>query len=594
MSFTFSTKQALQLCSICFLSYVISIATASEASCLLFLSGILIFALNALYTNSLSNRPNQKIMASILIGLSTLLTIITLYFYLNTPPFETLSDLVLIRLFALLTLPLTFQLYYRVLLSIQYLCFKQPDTLDTRQKQSIPTNHECLGCTFLLATRNEPFDVCKLTFDSANQQDYPANKKEIIVVDNSDLNHPDLQKWKDYIESHEALNNGTRYKFIHREGTIGFKPKNLDIAMESVIFEHILLLDADSTLHPHTLHQCMPEFIKDPKLGFASLLIKGTNTHNGLFAKIGCISQNLLRYSMSLIGNNGFVIFQGHNAIWSKKTLNAIGPWLEYHRDEPMIVEDVAAATRCYFHGYYGKTVWCESGEWVPMSMKECESMWMRWTYGGMQIMEKYSSPILKRKNMTFKEKVDILNQMFSFSPTVLLLFAIISVIMPVTSLALMVVLCISQLPLIFSGIKYTLTDKPSQQSWLSWFKDLYLAYFIMQAFITWVSAKAVLNYILRQPQGWKPTGKKAGDTVSWQSLFTRYYGMILFGFVGLCLFSIQVMSWNSEIHWTSLICMIPATIFFMNLIIVVLFLGRSHIYEPENLDQMSIQYYNR
>ena len=68
---------------------------------------------------------------------------------------------------------------------------------------------------------------------------------------------------------------------------------------------------------------------------------------------------------MNLIGKTGFVIFQGHNSIWSKQTLEKIGPWLEEHKGEPMIVEDVAASMRCYFKGFYGKSIWIDSGDQV-------------------------------------------------------------------------------------------------------------------------------------------------------------------------------------------------------------------------------------
>ena len=47
--------------------------------------------------------------------------------------------------------------------------------------------------------------------------------------------------------------NGISCKFIHRKGTEGFKPRNLDIAMENVSFDYVLFLDADSTLPKNAL-----------------------------------------------------------------------------------------------------------------------------------------------------------------------------------------------------------------------------------------------------------------------------------------------------------------------------------------------------
>ena len=379
--------------------------------------------LGLIYFKLTSNtaRHDSFMISQVFVIIPAIMTMFNNYLFMN----QFYENAIAYSIIFLIT-PLTFQLYYKFLISIQYLV--ERPKLNSSKLQS--NNVELPGCTMMIATRNEPFDVCKLTFDSANNLSYPNQKKEIIIVDNSDLAHPDLNKWKNYVEEHQSLNNGTTYKFIHRNSTVGFKPKNLDIGMEHVSQPYVMLLDADSTLLPNTLNDVMPHFIKDPKLGFASFLIKGTNFTSGYFAKIGCISQNLLRYTMNLIGKNGFVIFQGHNSIWSKQTLEKIGPWLEEHKGEPMIVEDVAASMRCYFKGFYGKSIWIDSGEWVPTSLKECESMWMRWTYGNLQITHKYFSKIINSNHITFKEKLDIFNQMFSFTTVLTPIFSIIGVLL--------------------------------------------------------------------------------------------------------------------------------------------------------------------
>ncbi|BCD89896.1 hypothetical protein fh0823_00350 [Francisella halioticida] len=272
---------------------------------------VLISVLIFLRTKSMrrSQMHRQKIKYSLLfIGISALFTILNNYLLLDL--FE---SSIIYKILIFVTMPLIFQMYYKLVLCIQYLTFKEP----TQEIDNSFSENQLPGCSVLIATRNEPFDVCKLTFDSANQLHYSAHKKQIIVVDNSDLNHQDLEQWRNYVEKQNTLNPDTEYKFIHRNSTVGFKPKNLDIGMEYLNQPYVILLDADSTLKADTLKRVMPEFIKDKKLRFASLLIKGTNDNSSLFAKICCMSQNMLRYTMSLIGHRGFSIFQGHNSIWS-------------------------------------------------------------------------------------------------------------------------------------------------------------------------------------------------------------------------------------------------------------------------------------
>jgi cellulose synthase/poly-beta-1,6-N-acetylglucosamine synthase-like glycosyltransferase len=576
--FKYKTEVALIFFSIAM--YFTTIMQNVVWETLLWLTATLLSTLYYIYKTSLKSfgKRRQKLIYTIsFIGLSAVFTIINNYILLLA--FEASISA---KIFMFILTPLTFQMYYKIILCTQYLFFKPPQPETCTNIDALP------GCSMILATRNEPFDVCKMTFDSANSLNYPADKKEIIIVDNSDLSHKDLTKWKNYVEKHVKLNNGTIYRFIHRNSTIGFKPKNLDIGMTHVSKPYVMLLDADSTLMPNTLKQVMPEFAADPKLGFASLLIKGTNNASSFFAKIGCISQNMLRYTMGLIGQNGFVIFQGHNSVWSKETLRAIGPWLETHRGEPMIVEDVAAAVRCYFKGHYGRTVWLDSGEWVPTSMKECESMWMRWTYGNMQITHKYFWSIVKSNMITFKEKTDILNQMFSFSVVLTPVFAFLGILLPHTSPIWLAYIILLNAPAILSMIGYGMKNKSQGSSKIRWLLQLYLAFFVMNSFITWVSAKAVVNYLLRRDQGWKPTGKTAESRVNWMSAIRAYKGMMGFGITGItCAILMDIYLVPGALVAT--IVLFISALFFVNLILNIMFFGRSVMSATGNLETLSI-----
>lgn len=158
----------------------------------------------------------------------------------------------------------TFLLGYRIILSIH--CFI--DSLLASKKTFVEQAAE-LECSIVITTRNEPFDVCKLIFDSAYNLDYPKEKLEIVVVDNSDLSHQDFVRWQQYVNQHNMLDE-ISYKFIHRSGTEGFKPRNLDIAMQYVCLDYVLFLDADSTLSENALKVALSEFKRNSKLGFVS------------------------------------------------------------------------------------------------------------------------------------------------------------------------------------------------------------------------------------------------------------------------------------------------------------------------------------
>ncbi|MDC0535379.1 glycosyltransferase family 2 protein [Francisellaceae bacterium] len=476
------------------------------------------------------------------------------------------------QVFGLFLLPTTFLLYYRMILAFHCVFHKLPDPPPISDEKDLP------GCSIILSTRNEPFDVCKMTLDSATNLKYAKGLKEIIVIDNSDTAFPDYLNWKRYVEDQNKLNNGCVYKFIHRDGTDGFKPKNLDIAMRYVKFDYIMFLDADSTLLDDTLLRTMPEFKKDEKLGFLTLMLKSTNANANFFAKICSIFQNMIRYLNEFNGQFGYCNFQGHNAIWSAKALQKVGPWLEMHRGETMVIEDVAAAFRCYANGFYSKSVYIDSGEWVPMSLKEFESMWMRWSYGGMQIFSKYMFKICKSRTVGLKVKLDMLYLIFKMAASVFPILSLFCVIFPQSSPLLITLILLTLLPSIVIMVSHAINIGLGYTKFT--FKavlDLYLAFFVLSTFVLWCSIKAEMNYYLRKKQGWKPTGKSQGASDSWWSIIKQNYGKIVFSLVGLGFFIhtlFVISNWGNT--WVYIVYMIPSALFFFNTLLAVILFGKS------------------
>lgn len=66
-----------------------------------------------------------------------------------------------------------------------------------------------------------------------------------------------------------TLGDGT-VKFIHRDGTQGYKPYNLDLAMKQIDSDYVFLLDADSTLTFDALKASGATLDTDPNSGWRS------------------------------------------------------------------------------------------------------------------------------------------------------------------------------------------------------------------------------------------------------------------------------------------------------------------------------------
>ncbi|MBK2268085.1 glycosyltransferase family 2 protein [Francisella philomiragia] len=467
-------------------------------------------------------------------------------------------------------LPTFFLLGYRIILSIH--CFI--DSLFGKNKKFEETDEE-LGCSVVITTRNEPFDVCKLTFDSAYQLDYPADKIEIIIVDNSDLDHSDFLKWQGYVNNHN-MQDGISCKFIHRNGTEGFKPRNLDIAMQHINFDYVLFLDADSTLPQSALKVGLPEFKKDNRLGFVSFLIESTNYSTNLVTKVASIFQNTIRYFNEFVGKYGYCNYQGHNGIWSKQALQATSKWEEYYKSQVMVTEDIAAGFRCYEAGFNSKPIFLKTGEWVPTSLKEFEKMWLRWSFGGMQVMHKYMSNIISSSNLNFRVKLDMLYLLFKVVASGFPIFALLLVIFPRNNIAFVSIVNVTLIPLLILSVWYYLYGD-IKGSFISKISQIYIAMFMLSSFVFWCGIKAEINYYLNKPQGWKPTSKVFDKVEGWAQVIYDNIGKLSFSLVGLIIAIYSIFTLYSQTDfYLYMLCMLPSILLFLNTILCVLVLGRA------------------
>ncbi|MEY8767894.1 glycosyltransferase [Francisella philomiragia] len=467
-------------------------------------------------------------------------------------------------------LPTFFLLGYRIILSIH--CFI--DSLFGKNKKFEETDEE-LGCSVVITTRNEPFDVCKLTFDSAYQLDYPADKIEIIIVDNSDLDHSDFLKWQGYVNKHN-MQDGISCKFIHRNGTEGFKPRNLDIAMQHINFDYVLFLDADSTLPQSALKVGLPEFKKDNRLGFVSFLIESTNYSTNLVTKVASIFQNTIRYFNEFVGKYGYCNYQGHNGIWSKQALQATSKWEEYYKSQVMVTEDIAAGFRCYEAGFNSKPIFLKTGEWVPTSLKEFEKMWLRWSFGGMQVMHKYMSNIISSSNLNFRVKLDMLYLLFKVVASGFPIFALLLVIFPRNNIAFVSIVNVTLIPLLILSVWYYLYGD-IKGSFISKISQIYIAMFMLSSFVFWCGIKAEINYYLNKPQGWKPTSKVFDKVEGWAQVIYDNIGKLSFSLVGLIIAIYSIFTLYSQTDfYLYMLCMLPSILLFLNTILCVLVLGRA------------------
>ena len=440
------------------------------------------------------------------------------------------GDYILGAMSASVFTPLLFTFYAEILISIHLFFLKE--------KTLIPSPcsdyHELGTVAIILVSRNEPFDVAKMTFDSAMAMTYPGGKKEIIVVDNSDASLDDTVLWKDYVQLY--ADGGALQKqeinvvFVHRDGVEGFKPRNLDIALRYVNSECIFYLDIDSTVLEDTLLRVMPIMQRDKSLAFVQLQAIPTNfCLSSNIAIANSIQNYKLRFDSIFLAHSSHTLFYGHNALWRTSAVREMGNCLEYYRNEVVVTEDLSMSLRTLFFGSYGIGVWLPSGEWVPVSMRETEAMWLRWTVGTYQVYANFLGDFKKLKKGKTIEMIGWAQHLLQLINNGLIPVYVLAGLLLNSRIALaMVAIQLFSQTLQVVGVNYKLSL--GRMTFLKKAYCCYYSIFVLSTFISWIKLKGLFRFIVRKKQGWRPTGKGPAEVIARSQTLKEYWGFLLYG----------------------------------------------------------------
>jgi len=431
----------------------------------------------------------------VIAGTTVISEIINFYIYLHAPPSQDPHTFLAKQIF-MLTIGIIFivRILHFLLSSIWMIWMKPqpPPAPLTGQESDLPF------VTVQIPIRNEPFDIVKMTLDSALAIDYPRDRIEIQVIDNSD--RPDqYARAKAYAEAHGAI-------FIHRDGTEGFKAGNLNLGMRTARGSHFLVLDADSTVELAVLLKAMPEFRNNPLLGYVQLCITTTNeSYNGITKIVAMGMRGYHRLYETLMNDQGFVKFDGHNGIITREALETIGGW------QKEVSEDLATALKIRMAGYQSKYVpYVVTGEEAPTTFHELMKQQRKWSFGTTKILFEQAGTILRSKALSWFEKADILLQMAGYLTTALgfvLIFAYIQ--FPV--MGAVIILVSPYVPLIIANWRHK-RDLVGQFA----FTTMVFSALMPTLFV------GVFNYFIGRKEGFRITTKGGATNLGFFTLIRR------------------------------------------------------------------------
>ncbi|TET81153.1 MAG: glycosyltransferase [Candidatus Heimdallarchaeota archaeon] len=241
----------------------------------------------------------------------------------------------------------------------------------------------------------EPFTVVSQTLEGAMNLDYPKEKLEIVVCDDSPPEH------SSEIESFCKANSIT---FIRRKNRSGFKAGAINNALKQIKCDFLGILDADHIPTPNFIKTCLSGFIEDD-----IVLVQGkpmfVNQDDYLMRSSAFIQSQFYHIYQKSRGTRNGVIFAGTTGLLRVDLLKEFGGFLE-----DTLAEDTDTSFMLLSNGYKTRYLHeiCSKGlvPWNPISM--VNQVW-RWTNGITSIFRKRFWKIVKGHNKTIN-KIDILS----------------------------------------------------------------------------------------------------------------------------------------------------------------------------------------
>lgn len=195
-------------------------------------------------------------------------------------------------------------------------------------------------------------------------------------------------------------------EIIRRADRSGFKAGNLNNALRNVVREdYFAIVDADEIVPGDFISKLLPYLQHDAQCGFVQAnhrAMGGEQTR--LQRDMGLGIDVHWKWYQPLRNKFGFVMFLGHGALLRRSCWNETGGF------EELVSEDLAYAITIRERGYYGvfaEDVVC--GEAFPETVRAFRIRHVKWTRGTCEFLRHWTMPLIRSRNIPWKERMDIL-----------------------------------------------------------------------------------------------------------------------------------------------------------------------------------------
>ncbi|MGA2368943.1 MAG: cellulose synthase family protein [Dehalococcoidia bacterium] len=308
----------------------------------------------------------------------------------------------MIVVFAVYAIPLLFIFLYSLTqVNLVYRCFKhgknalpgwQNDAAPLPDRNSLPL------VTVQLPVFNELYVVERL-IDAVSAFDYPQNRLEIQVLDDSTDETSDLAEAKC-----KALKaRGFDISHIRRSDRTGFKAGALAYGLALAKGDFIAIFDADFLPPSDFLLNTVPHF-KDASIGVVQTKWQHVNEDYSLLTHLQAFGLDA-HFNVEQQGRYAggyFINFNGTGGVWRRACILDAGNW-----QNDTLTEDLDLSYRAQVKGwkfkYLGKV---GTPAELPVTMSALKTQQFRWTKGAAECAKKNLAEVFKSPKITALTKI--------------------------------------------------------------------------------------------------------------------------------------------------------------------------------------------
>ncbi|MCT8338921.1 glycosyltransferase family 2 protein [Flavobacteriaceae bacterium TK19130] len=252
--------------------------------------------------------------------------------------------------------------------------------------------------TIQLPVYNELY-VMERLLDNISQLDYPKDKLEIQVLDDS--TDESFQTTASHIKKLQAT--GLDIQHISRKDRVNFKAGALKEGLKSAKGEFIAIFDADFLPKKNWLQRTIPHF-KNHEIGVVQTRWGHLNRQYSLLTRVQAFALDA-HFTLEQVGRNSkghFINFNGTAGVWRKECILDAGNW-----EGDTLTEDLDLSYRAQLKKWKFKYLEdVETPAELPVVISAARSQQFRWNKGGAENFRKMLKRVWANRDISFKTKV--------------------------------------------------------------------------------------------------------------------------------------------------------------------------------------------